>query len=234
MTEPKTEPATQTARALITLDDVRRNPEVAVFVHKADHNLEVLGYTEHAERHAMIVATTARKILLDLDRPARNAELAAIAGYLHDVGNAITRLDHGIAAALIARDLLSQMGMPVEEYVEVMAAIGNHEEQYGEAISDISAALILGDKSDVNRDRVRNPDPHTFDIHDRVNLASQNAAVTVDAAARTITLSLDIDTTVSHVMEYFEIFLSRMLMCRRAAAFLGCEFALVINGTHLL
>ena len=150
------------------------------------------------------------------------------------MGNAITRLDHGIAAALIARDLLSQMGMPVEEYVEVMAAIGNHEEQYGEAISDIAAALILGDKSDVNRDRVRNPDPHTFDIHDRVNLASQNAAVTVDAAARTITLSLDIDTTVSQVMEYFEIFLSRMLMCRRAAAFLDCEFALVINGTRLL
>jgi len=115
-----------------------------------------------------------------------------------------------------------------------MAAVGNHEEQYGEAISDIAAALILGDKSDVNRDRVRNPDPRTFDIHDRVNLASQNAAVKVDAAARTISLSLDIDTTVSQVMEYFEIFLSRMLMCRRAAAFLGCDFTLVINGTRLL
>jgi metal-dependent HD superfamily phosphatase/phosphodiesterase len=223
-----------TAKNPITLDDVRRNPEVAVFVHKADHNLEVLGYTEHAERHAGIVATTARDILLDLHRPARTAELAAIAGYLHDVGNAISRLDHGIAAALMARDLLRHMGMPVEEYAEVMAAVGNHEEQYGEAISDIAAALILGDKSDVNRDRVRNPDPHTFDIHDRVNLASQNAAVKVDAAARTISLSLDIDTTVSQVMEYFEIFLSRMLMCRRAAAFLGCDFTLVINGTRLL
>ncbi len=225
---------TQTASALITLDDVRRNPEVAVFVSKADHNLEVLGYTEHAERHATIVATTARDILLDLGRPGRNAELAAIAGYLHDVGNAISRLDHGIAAALFARDQLRQMGMPVEEYAEVMAAIGNHEEQYGEAVSDIAAALILGDKSDVNRDRVRNPDPHTFDIHDRVNLATQNAAVTVDAEAHTITLSLDIDTTVSQVMEYFEIFLSRMLMCRRPAAFLGCDFSLVINGTRLL
>ena len=225
---------TDTRIALITLDDVRRNPEVAVFVSKADHNLEVLGYTEHAERHATIVARTARNILLDLGRPERTAELAAIAGYLHDVGNAISRLDHGIAAALISRDLLSRMGMPVEEYAEVMAAIGNHEEQYGEAISDIAAALILGDKSDVNRDRVRNPDPHTFDIHDRVNLATQNATVTVDAEAHTITLSLDIDTSVSQVMEYFEIFLSRMLMCRRAAAFLGCDFSLVINGTRLL
>jgi len=225
---------TETTNTLVTLDDVRRNAEVAVLVRKADHNLEVLGYTEHSERHATIVATTARNILLDLGRPERTAELAAIAGYLHDVGNAISRLDHGIAAALMARDLLRHMGMPVEEYAEVMAAVGNHEEQYGEAISDIAAALILGDKSDVNRDRVRNPDPHTFDIHDRVNLASQNAAVTVDPGARTITLSLDIDTTVSQVMEYFEIFLSRMLMCRRAAAFLGCAFSLVINGTRLL
>jgi len=218
----------------ISLDDVRNDPEVAVFVRKADHNLEVLGYTEHSERHALVVATTARNILLDLGRPPRHAELAAVAGYLHDVGNAITRLDHGIAAALIARDLLMRMGMPVDEYAEVMAAIGNHEEQYGEAISDIAAALILADKSDVNRERVRNPDPHTFDIHDRVNLATQNATVAVDAAAGSITLSLDIDTTVSQVMEYFEIFLSRMLMCRRAAAFLHCEFALVINGTRLL
>jgi hypothetical protein len=224
----------QPKTVVVTLDDVRHNPEVRVFVGKADHNLEVLGYTEHAERHATIVATTARNILLDLGRPARMAELAAIAGYLHDVGNAISRLDHGIAAALIARDLLIHMRMPVEEYAEVMAAIGNHEEQYGEAISDIAAALIIGDKSDVNRERVRNPDPHTFDIHDRVNLASQNAAVTVDCEAHTITLSLDIDTTVSQVMEYFEIFLSRMLMCRRAAAFLGCDFTLVINGTRLL
>jgi len=154
--------------------------------------------------------------------------------YLHDVGNAISRLDHGIAAALIARDLLIHMHMPVEEYAEVMAAIGNHEEQYGEAVSDIAAALIIGDKSDVNRERVRNPDPHTFDIHDRVNLASQNAAVKVDREAHTITLSLDIDTEVSQVMEYFEIFLSRMVMCRRAASFLGCDFNLVINGTRLL
>jgi uncharacterized protein len=218
----------------ITLEDVRRNPEVEVFVSKADHNLEVLGYTEHAERHALKVATTARTLLLDLDRPERTAELAAIAGYLHDVGNAISRLDHGIAAALISRDLLIHMGMPIEEYVEVMAAIGNHEEQYGEAISDIAAALIIGDKSDVNRERVRNPDPHTFDIHDRVNLATQNATVTVDGNEHTITLSLDIDTTVSQVMEYFEIFLSRMQMCRLAAEVLDAKFGLVINGSRLL
>ena len=219
---------------MVTLEDVRRDAEVQVFIRKAHENLGVLGYTEHGDRHASLVAQIAHNVLLRLGYPERQAQLAAIAGYLHDVGNAISRLDHGIAAALIARDLLRQMGMPVDEYAKVMAAIGNHEEQYGEAVSDIAAALILGDKSDVNRDRVRNPDPHTFDIHDRVNLATQNAAVTVDAAARTITLSLDIDTNVSQVMEYFEIFLSRMLMCRRAAAFLNCDFSLVINGTRLL
>ena len=218
----------------ITLKDVRDDVEVQAFIAKADHNLDVLGYTEHAERHGTIVAGTARHILLDLGRPTRVAELAAIAGYLHDVGNAITRLDHGIAAALIARDVLRRMGMSIDEYTDVMAAIGNHEEEYGEAISDISAALILGDKSDVHKSRVRRPDPHTFDIHDRVNLASQEAKVTVDAQAMTITLSLKIDTSVSQVMNYFEIFLSRMVMCRRAAAFLGCEFSLVINGTRLL
>ena len=230
-----TEPIREIGQAVpITLEDVRHNHEVQVFIAKADHNLDVLGYTEHNERHATRVAETARAILLALGRDERTAELAAIAGYLHDVGNAITRLDHGIAAALIARDVLIHMGMPAEEYADIMAAIGNHEEQYGEAISDISAALILGDKSDVNRERVRNPDPFTFDIHDRVNLATQSAEVTVDREAHTITLTLDIDTTVSQVMEYFEIFLSRMLMCRRAAAFLGCDFSLVINGNQLL
>ena len=217
-----------------TLDDVRRDTEVRAFITKADRNLDVLGYTEHSERHATIVAETARQVLVDLGRPARTAELAAIAGYLHDMGNAITRLDHGIGSALLARDVLSRLGMAIDEYTEVMAAIGNHEEEYGEPVSDVAAAVILADKSDVDRSRVRNPDPHTFDIHDRVNLASQKAALVVDAAARTITLRLTIDVSLSQVMDYFEIFLSRMIMCRRAAIFLGCDFGLIINDARLL
>ena len=219
---------------VVTMEEVRRDAEVQAFIAKADRNLDVLGYTEHAERHAGVVAATAKRVLLDLGRPRREAELAEIAGYLHDIGNAITRLDHGIGAALIARDVLRRMGMPVDEYTEVMSAIGNHEEEYGEPISAIAAAVILADKSDVHKSRVRRPDPHTFDIHDRVNLASQKAAVVVDAEAHTIRLELTIDTAISQVMDYFEIFLSRMVMCRRAASFLGCDFNLVINGTRLL
>jgi metal-dependent HD superfamily phosphatase/phosphodiesterase len=217
----------------VTLEEVRRDDEVRAFIEKADRNLDVLGYTEHAERHAGVVATTARRVLLDLERPARTAELAGIAGYLHDIGNAITRLDHGIGAALIARDVLRRMGMPVDEYTDIMAAIGNHEEEY-EPISEIAAAVILADKADVHKSRVRLPDPATFDIHDRVNLASQRSAVVVDATAHTIVLELEIDTSISQVMDYFEIFLSRMIMCRRAASVLGCQFGLLVNGTRLL
>ncbi len=222
------------SRTRVTLEKVRKDPETKAFVKKADENLEKLGYTEHSTRHAGLVAHIAENILLRLGHPKREAELAAIAGYLHDIGNVVTRLDHGIASALIAREILEQLGMPVEEYTEVMAAVGNHEEEYGEPVSAIAAALILGDKSDVHKSRVRNLDPKTFDIHDRVNFASQKSFVAVNAESRTITLLLEIDTTVSQVMEYFEIFLSRMVMCRRAASFLGCDFNLVINGTRLL
>jgi len=222
------------SRTRVTLEKVRKDPETKAFVKKADENLEKLGYTEHSTRHAGLVAHIAENILLRLGHPKREAELAAIAGYLHDIGNVVTRLDHGIASALIAREILEQLGMPVDEYTEVMAAVGNHEEEYGEPVSSIAAALILGDKSDVHKSRVRNLDPQTFDIHDRVNFASQKSFVAVNAQSRTITLLLEIDTSVSQVMEYFEIFLSRMVMCRRAASFLGCDFNLVINGTRLL
>lgn len=218
----------------VTLDSVRKDVEVQTFIKKADQNLGELGYTEHSTRHSGLVAHIAENILLRLNHPKREAELAAIAGYVHDIGNVVTRLDHGIASAMIAREVLSRLGMPVEEYTEVMAAVGNHEEEYGEPVSAVAAALILADKSDVHKSRVRNQDPKTFDIHDRVNFASQKSFVAVNAATKTITLSLEIDTAVSQVMEYFEIFLSRMVMCRRAAAFLGCDFNLVINETRLL
>ena len=217
----------------VTLDRVRKDDEVQAFIKKADENLAQLGYTEHGPRHASLVSNIAENILLRLGRPRREAELAAIAGYLHDLGNGISRLYHGIAAALLARDVLHRLGMPVSEYVEVMCAIGNHEEEYGEAVSYLAAALIIGDKSDVHRSRVRSSDPATYDIHDRVNSAATKSFVTVDAKAETITLELEIDTSISPVMEYFEIFLSRMVMCRRAAQYLGCSFNLVVNGTRL-
>jgi metal-dependent HD superfamily phosphatase/phosphodiesterase len=218
----------------LTLDDVRSDYEVQVFVRKADENLGVLGYTEHGPRHCGIVAGIAKNVLLQLGYPPRTAELAAIAGFLHDIGNGINRLDHGIGAALLSRHILERLGMGPDEYAEVMCAIGNHEEEYGQAVSPLAAAVILGDKSDVHRSRVRVIDPETDDIHDRVNMATTRSYLAVDAEAHTITLELDIDTEIIQVMQYFEIFLDRMVMCRRAAEFLGCRFGIVINGTRLL
>ena len=222
------------ARPPVKLDDVRRDHEVKVFVRKADENLGVLGYTEHGPRHCGLVADIAGNVLLRLGFPRRTAELAAIAGYLHDIGNGINRLDHGIGAALLSQHVLERLGMDPDEYAEVMCAIGNHEEEYGEAVSPLAAAVILGDKSDVHRSRVRVIDPETDDIHDRVNMATTRSFLAVDAELRTITLELEIDTDIIQVMQYFEIFLDRMVMCRRAAEFLGCRFGIVINGTRLL
>jgi metal-dependent HD superfamily phosphatase/phosphodiesterase len=219
---------------VVTLDDVRRDHEVQVFIAKANDNLAVLGYTEHGTRHAGLVAAAASNVLLRLGYPEREAELAAIAGYLHDIGNGISRLDHGIAAALNARHILDRLGMPPEEFAEVMCAIGNHEEEYGQAVSAMAAAVILGDKSDVHRSRVRRIVPDTTDMHDRVNTATTRSLLNVDGDVKSITLELEIDTTIIRLMHYFEIFLERMVMCRRAAEFLGCSFGLVINGTRLL
>ena len=218
----------------VTLVMVKKDAEVKAFIKKADASLAQLGYTEHGTRHAALVSSIAENVLLRLGRPTREAELAAIAGYLHDLGNGISRLDHGIAAALLAHEVLQRLGMPVEEYAEVMTAIGNHEEEYGEAVSHMAAALILADKSDVHKSRVREMDRTQFDIHDRVNFASQRSFLNVDGEGHTITLELEIDTEVSQLMEYFEIFLSRMVMCRRAAEFLGCHFRLLVNETRLL
>ena len=218
----------------LTLDDVRRDREVQVFVRKADENLGVLGYTEHGPRHCDLVAAVAADVLLRLGYPERTAELAAVAGYLHDIGNGINRLDHGIGAALLSRHILERLGMEPDEYAEVMCAIGNHEEEYGQPVSPLAAAVILGDKSDVHRSRVRVIDPETDDIHDRVNLATTRSELTVDLGEHAITLELEIDTGIIQVMQYFEIFLDRMVMCRRAAESLGCRFGIVINGTRLL
>lgn len=219
--------------ALVTMGTLEQDPEVQAYLTRGNEQMAVLGYTEHGQRHARLVGSIAQNVLLHLGSPERRAELAALAGYLHDIGNVIYRDEHDWAGALIARDILLRMGVDFDELALLMGAIGNHEEERGEPVSDISAAVILADKSDVHRSRVQNPDMLSFDIHDRVNYAAERSFLRVDAAEKTITLELDIDTEVSQVGEYFEIFMSRMLMSRRAALFLDCRFALIINGNSL-
>jgi len=192
-----------------------------------------LGYTEHGFRHANLTARIAFNLLTRLDAGEHSANLACVAGYLHDVGNMVSRVNHGQIGALLVYDVLKDR-MPTADLAKVMAAVGNHEEEFGEAVGPVSAAVILADKSDVHRSRVRKPATIGFDIHDRVNYAAEQSFLRVDSGARTITLELTIDTEISQVMEYFEIFLGRMVMCRRAAEMLDCTFKLTINGTALL
>jgi metal-dependent HD superfamily phosphatase/phosphodiesterase len=217
-----------------TLEDVKRDPEVEALLVKANEYTGVIGYTEHGLRHANLTANIAANVLRRLGFSERTAQLAAIAAYLHDVGNLVSRANHEHTGAVLANGILGRLGMPADERAVVMGAIGNHEERHGEAVSPVGAAVILADKSDVHRTRVRNPDRSTFDIHDRVNYAVEHSFLRVDEKSKTVTLELTIDTAISQVMEYFEIFLDRMLMCRRAAEFLGCGFKLQINGIKLL
>ncbi|ABB16227.1 MULTISPECIES: HD domain-containing protein [Carboxydothermus] len=219
---------------MLTLADVKKDPMVEAFIKKSNEHLGTLGYTEHGFRHLGLVSAIAKNILDRLGHPEREGELAAIAGYLHDIGNAINRQEHGLTGALLAAQILERLGMDYEEIAIVISAIGNHEEQYGQPVNNVAAALILADKSDVHRSRVRNQDPATYDIHDRVNSAVEHSFVWVNEQKRTITLELIINTEICPVMEYFEIFLSRMVLCRKAAEFLKCKFELVINGTKLL
>lgn len=219
---------------MITLDDVRKNPFVDAYITRADKNLEIVGYTEHGKRHVGLVAKWAKSTLLTLNYDERTAELSAIAAYLHDIGNAINRVDHAYTGAMLAHVLLAQMGMPPDEISQIVAAIGSHDEGSCEPVSAISAGVILADKSDVHRSRVRNPDMIKFDIHDRVNYAVERSRLLVDPDRRLITLDLLIDTKISPIAEYFEIFLERMLFCKRAANFLECEFSLVINENKML
>ncbi|HAV42445.1 TPA: phosphohydrolase [bacterium] len=218
----------------ITLKEIREDSQVRVYLEKADEHMAAIGYTEHGVRHALLVAETAASILLELGHPEREIELASIAGYLHDIGNVIGRGEHGHVSALIAQRVLGEIGMEHIEIADVMGAIGNHEETGGDPVNFIAAALILADKSDVNRSRVRNPKEIKFDIHDRVNYAAISSALKADKEKRLIALELTIDTEISHIMEYFEIFLPRMSMCCKAAEHLKCKFRLVINGTRLL
>jgi metal-dependent HD superfamily phosphatase/phosphodiesterase len=222
------------AHGQVTLEDVRAHPAFVAYLEMGDAYLGSLGYTEHGMRHADLVAHISGNIMRRLDFSARDAELASIAGFLHDIGNCISRDFHGVSAALLAKEPLVELGMGPQELAIVMNAIGNHEEEHGTPATPIAAAAILADKADVHHTRVRCMDPAQFDIHDRVNYAAKRSFVRVDSGTRVITLELDIDTAVGQVMEYFEIFLSRMQISRKAADALGATFSLVINGTQLL
>ena len=219
---------------MINLQDVQNNPEVDALIKGAQKQLDELGYTEHGHRHISIVSKRAGDILESLGYPERTVELARIAGYLHDIGNCVNRVDHAHSGAILAYNILKDMGMPVEERTEIMMAIGNHDEKTGTAISEISAAIILADKSDAHRDRVRNNNISTFDIHDRVNYAVTDSKLEINVEERKIVLNLKIDTQICPVLDYFEIFMDRTMMSKYAAKYLKIWFELVINGTKLL
>ena len=217
----------------VTFETIRDHARVKIFVRSADQALAEIGYTEHGERHVGLVAHIAYNVLKRLGHPEREAELAAIAGYLHDIGNAVNRYHHAQVGAVMSMQLLAGAGMPDLEIVRVMGAIGNHHENDGDPMSPVAAAVMLADKSDVHRTRVRNPDMIRFDIHDRVNYAVEKSFLNVDEGLRQITLELTVDTGISQVMEYFEIFMTRMLASRKAAKFLGTTFGLTVNGNRL-
>lgn len=219
---------------MLTVRDIKNSEEIKTFLRVTEKQLDANGYTEHSFRHVGLVSKTAGDILAALGFEEREVELARIAGYLHDIGNAINRVDHAHSGAILAYNLLTKMGMGPEEAAEVMLAIGNHDENTGNAVSHISAALILADKSDVHRGRVKNKDFATFDIHDRVNYAVEDSSIHINKTDKQAVLKLTIDTKICPVMDYFEIFLARMSMCRRAAEYLGLKFQLIINGNQLL
>ena len=219
---------------MITLEEVKKNEEVKAFIHASQKQLEALGYTEHSYRHVGIVSQRTGDILQKLGYDEKTVELGKIAGYMHDIGNCINRVDHAHSGAILAYNILKEMGMPAEDRTEIVMAIGNHDEGTGTAVSSISAALILADKSDVHRDRVVNQNISTFDIHDRVNYAVTNAKLEIDEKDRKIILNLTIDTQICPVLDYFQIFMDRTMMSKYAAKYLKIWFEVVINGTKLL
>ena len=219
---------------MITFEDVKRNPEVQELVIGAQNQLNALGYTEHSTRHVSIVSSRAGRILETLGYDEHRIELAKIAGYLHDIGNSVNRVDHAHSGAILAYNILKEMGMDIKDRTEIMSAIGNHDENTGTAISDISAALILADKSDVHRDRVVNTNLSKFDIHDRVNYAVTEANLEIDNVEKKVILKLNIDTEICPVLDYFEIFMDRTMMSKYAAKYLNIWFELIINDTRLL
>ena len=221
---------------MITFEDIIKDEEINNLINTADRQLVELGYTEHGCRHLGIASRIAGEILTAFEYPQRTIELAKIAGYMHDIGNAVNRDDHAHTGAILAYSLLTKKGMSYEEATEIMMAIGNHDERTGSPVSPITAALIIADKSDVHRTRVRDKEGESsrFDIHDRVNYAVEDANIFIDKENKKVILQLKIDTKICPVIKYFEIFLDRMLMSKKAAHYLGVWFGLEINGATLL
>lgn len=216
----------------ITLAEIKKNPEIQTYIRKADESLRALGFTEHSFRHVGRVSSLAGGILRFLNHDPRTVELAEIAGWLHDIGNVVNRIDHAQSGAVMAFRILDKLGMAPEETATIITAIGNHDESTAYPVNPVAAALILADKTDVRADRVRNRDIASFDIHDRVNYAAKRSEITLIPGE--ICLHLTIDTTICTVADYFEIFMQRMILCRKAADKLGLHFALEINGSRLM
>ncbi len=223
---------------MITVTDVKNDAEVKAIMYMAENQIEALGFTEHSVRHSSIVSKWAGEILSALGADAHRVELVRIAGYLHDIGNSVNREDHAQSGALLAYNILTRMGLDYRDAAEIMMAIGNHDEGQGLPVSDITAALIIADKADVHKSRVRSNTTRmstdNLNIHDRVNLAAEKSVVYVDKETNEIVLNIVIDTEKCPVMDYFEIYFKRMQLCRRAADFLGSRFGLIINNVRLL
>ena len=218
----------------MTYKYIKQNPDIMEYIRRSDKALEAQGYTEHSFAHVEKTAATSAMILTTLGYDERTVELARIASIMHDIGNVINRADHAQSGAVMAFRLLDNLNMPASEICSIISAIGNHDEGTGLPLDPISAALIIGDKTDVRRSRVRNNDLLTFDIHDRVNYAVEKSELRFSNDNSSIILELQIDTKISSVMEYFEIFMKRMLLCRRAAGFLGVQFEMLVNGSKIL
>lgn len=220
--------------AVLSPEDIFKNQEVRAYIRQGNDNLGVIGFTEHGFAHAKRSSDTAREILTALGYPERTCQLAAIAGYMHDIGNTVNRVDHAHSGALMAFTILTKLGMSPQETGLICSAIGHHDERTAFPVNPVAAALILSDKSDVRRSRVRKDAELEEDIHDRVNYAVENSRLQIDPQEKLLIFHLTIDTKICPVMEYFEIFMDRMVLCRKAAQTLGLQFELIINGTRLL
>ena len=218
----------------MTFEQIKNNTDINTYIKKADESLLALGFTEHSFAHVGMVAENAGYILKTMGFDERTVELAKIAAYLHDIGNLVNRIEHSQSGAVMAFRILSTLGFSAEETATIVTAIGNHDEGTGVAVNPVAAALIIADKSDVRRSRVRNPDPSKFDIHDRVNYSVKESVLKINEAHTLIKLKLTVDTRYGSVMDYFEIFMQRMIMCRKAAETLGLQFKLMINEQQLI
>lgn len=219
---------------MITYEQIKNDDAVKVYIEEANRALAALGYTEHSFAHVVKVAETAGMLLKKLGHDERTVELAKIAGYLHDIGNIVNRIDHSQSGAVMAFRILDNKGMAPRDISRIISAIGNHDEGTGMPVNEIAAALIIADKSDVRRSRVRNTDMSTFDIHDRVNYSVYSGELRLDSDDKTLTLALELDSAYGSVMDFFEIFLTRMSMCKNAAVTLGLSFKLVLNGQAVM